>query len=719
MPKASPIQTSFNAGELSPQLKGRIDIEKYRNGCEVMENMIPQIHGPTKKRAGSRFVAEVKDSAAATKLVAFQFNEDQAYILEFGNAYIRFYKNGGVILDGGVPYEIVSPYLTADLDSLQFAQSADVMYISNNNRAPYKLGRLGDTNWTIEAVVFNWPPFQDDNVSSTTMTISATTGSARTLTASTATFDAGQVGSYYRLAEIVASKYNEWKTGEAITSGNYRVYDGNLYQAATTTTTGPRPPIHTAGTESDGAVNWNFIHDGAGYVEITAFTSSTVVTVDVIKRVPESALSGTTRWSEGSWSDFRGWPRTVAFYEDRLWFAGSSFRPQTLWASTSGDYENHKYGTNDDDALNYTINSQEINIIQWISPGKVLSVGTSGSEFTASASSLNEAITPTNVKITPQTTYGSTSIAPVKIGNAVVFIQRSDRKVREYTYNFETDSYVAPNLTVLAEHITQAGIVDIAYQQEPDQIIWMPDSTGELIALTYERTEDVVGWHHHNLSGAVESVATIPHWDGDQDVLWLIVNRTINSATKRYIEYIDKYRINQYATFSDSCLTYDGSPVTTLSGLDHLEGEEVSVLGDGAVQPNQTVTGGSINLQYPASVVTVGLPYSGTIKTMPLEAGAADGTSQGKTMRITNITMRLHETGPGLWYGPNVTEMDEYQFRDTDDLMDTAIPLLTGDTQLSAWVSGYQKSPQMTLQHRLPLPFTLIALMPQVVTNDR
>lgn len=719
MPKASPIQTSFNAGELSPQLKGRIDIEKYKNGCEVMENMIPQIHGPARKRPGTRFVNEVKDSTAVTKLVPFQFNEDQAYILEFGNQYIRFYKNGGVILDGGVPYEISTPYLTTDLSLIQFAQSADVMYIANKNHAPHKLGRLGDTNWTLTEVEFDWPAFQDENLSSTTLTASAVTGTGITLTASAALFDSAQVGAYFRISEVIASKYDAWASGQSIASGDYEYYEGNLYQAQNNGTTGSRPPIHTEGTESDGSVNWTFIHDGAGYVQITGFTSSTVVTADVIKRLPVSATSGTTKWSESSWSDYRGWPRTVAFYEDRLWFAGSTFRPQTLWASTSGDYENHKYGTNDDDALNYTINSQEINIIQWISPGKVLAIGTSGSEFTASASSLNEAITPTNVKITPQTTYGSSSIPPVKIGNAVVFVQRSLRKVREYTYNFETDSYVAPNMTVLAEHITQSGVIDVTYQQEPDQIIWMPDAIGELIGLTYERTEDVVGWHHHNFSGVVESVAVIPHWDGDQDSTWMIVNRTINGVTKRYIEYIEKYLIDEYAAFSDSCLTYDGAPATVISGLDHLEGEEVSILGDGAVQPNRTVTSGSITLQTAASVVVIGLPYSGTIKTMPLEAGAADGTSQGKTMRITNLTVRLHETGPGLWYGPDTVKMDEYQFRETDDLMDSPVPLLTGDSSLLPWVNGYQTSPQITLQHRLPLPFTLIALMPQVVTNDR
>jgi len=716
--KASPIQTSFNAGELSPQLKGRPDLDKYKNGCEVMENFIPQIHGPAEKRPGTRFVAEVKDSSKIAKLIPFQFNEDQAYILEFGDGYIRFYKNGGVILSGGVPYEIASPYLEADFRHIRYAQSADVMYIANRNHTPYKLARTGDASWTLEKIVFKWPAFSDDNVSAVTITASAVTGSV-TLTASASTFTANMINSHVRLAEIIESRYNQWEVAKSIAAGDYRYYEGQLYKATSTATTGSRPPIHIEGSESDGGVNWAYQNDGAGYAKITAYTSTTAVTATVLETLPQSAVLGTTKWSLASWSDESGWPRSVSFYEDRLWFAGSTQRPQTLWASTGGDYENHKYGTNDDDALNYTINSQELNVIQWISPGKVLAIGTSGGEFAASASSLNEAITPTNVKIVPQTTYGSSENAPLKIGNVVMFVQRAKRKLREYTYNFQTDSYTAPNMSVLAEHITHAGIADIAYQQEPDQIIWMPDADGTLLGLTYERAEEVIGWHRHDLSGKVRSVAAIPHWDGDQDVTWVIVERVINGNTVKYIEYIEKYITDDYATFSDSALTYDGTAATVISGLGHLEGEEVSILADGAVHPNRTVTSGSITLQLPTSVVVIGLPYTATIKTLPLEAGATDGTSQGKRMRINNVTIRMFETGAGLWYGPTIGQMDEVQFRTAGDLMDNPVPLYSRDSETLPWPSGYDIAPQMVIQHRLPLPCTLVALMPQVTTYDR
>lgn len=718
--RASPIQNSFNAGELSPQLRGRPDLEKYKNGCEVMENFLPQISGPARKRPGTRFVAEVKTSANITRLTSFEYSTTQAYVLEFGHLYIRFYLNGGIVESSpGVPYEIASPYSSAEVSDLSFAQSADVVYVTHPSHTPYKLARTAATVWTMTAVQFNWPPFNDENTTATTITASGVTGSI-TLSASASLFVAADVGSYFRVAEVIESKYNQWTTGVSYTSGDFVTYLGKLYQSSTTAVGGSRPPIHSAGTENDGNVNWTYIHDGAGYALVTGYTSGTLVNADVVKQLPSSATAGTAKWSEGAWSVRRGYPKAVTFYEDRLWFAGSVSYPQTLWASTSGDYENHKYGTNDDDALNYTINTQDMNTIQWLAPTKVLAIGTTNGEFTLNATQISDPVTPTNVKITPQTTFGSaTNVRPLRIGGSILFLQRAGRKVREYVYQFDTDSFVAPNMNVLAEHVTESGVVSMSYQQEPNQIIWAPRADGILAGLTYERAEDVVGWHRQDVGGIVESVISIPHWDGDQDVLWMIVKRTVNGSTVRYVEYMEKYLDDQYSFFVDSGLTYNGTPTSALTGLDHLEGETVAVLVDGATHPNRVVSAGAINLQAPASVVNVGLPYTATIKTMPLEAGSGNGVAQGKTMRISDIVMRLHRTGPGLFYGPSVNTMDEYHVRRSSDNMDEPVPLYTGDTSILPWPGEHEIGPQMVIQHRLPLPCTLVALMPQVVTYDR
>ena len=323
------------------------------------------------------------------------------------------------------------------------------------------------------------------------------------------------------------------------------------------------------------------------------------------------------------------------------------------------------------------------------------------------------------MKIVPQTTYGSTSIRPIRIGTATVFVQKASRKVREFTYSYDNDSYVAPNLTLLAEHVTGTGVVDMAYQQEPSQILWFPCSCGTLVGLTYDRPNDVVAWHRQTLSGDVKSVATIPHWDADQDSTWLVVERTINGNTVKYIEYIEKYLADSTAFFVDSGLTYNGAPATVISGLGHLEGETVSILTDGYAHPSLVVTSGSITLGKAASVVSIGLPVVSTLKTMPLEAGAADGTAQGKTMRITNVVVRFFETGPQVFYGADTIDMNEYHMRKPAMAMGAPVDLFTGDTEPLPWPEGYEVSPQVTLQHKLPLPCTILAVMPQVHTYDR
>lgn len=719
MAKASPIQNSFNAGELSPQLKGRADLEKYKNGCDTLENFLPQIFGPARKRPGTRFVRETKDSSKASRLIPFEFSITQAFALEFGDGYIRFHTAGGTVESSpGVAYEIVSPYQDTDLPDLNFAQSADVIYIAHPSYPPYKLARLGATNWTITEVDFQLPAFNERNVSAVTLTPSAVSG-AITITASSATFTAADVGRFVQFQTDVQTDYTSWfPNANAYGIGDVVYFGTNVYEATSAGISGVLAPTHTEGTRSDGGVNWLFLHDGQGYAEITTFTSSTSVNATVVSRLPFAAA--TTKWALSAWSATTGYPRAVTFYEDRLWFAGTTAKPQTLWASVTGDYENFKYGNNDDDALNYTINTQDLNTISWLVPGKVLAVGTNSGEFTLRANDISQPVTPTSVIIQPQTTYGCTgSVRPLRVASSILFVQRAGRKLREYTYNFETDGYVAPNMNVLAEHITEGGIVDLTYQQEPFQIVWAPRADGTLLGMTYERAEDVVGWHRQDVGGAVESVISLPHWDGDQDVLWMIVRRTINGNTKRYVEYMEKYMTDEYAFYVDCGLTYDGTATTTITGLSHLEGKEVAILADGAVHPNRTVTSGSITLQRSASVVNIGLPFTATLKTMPLEAGAQDGIAQGKTQRIHNIVMRLFQTGAGLYYGPDTSQMDELHLRTTNDSMDNPVPLFTGDTPFVPWPSGYEQGAQMTIQHRTPLPCTVVALMPQVVTNDR
>ena len=819
MPKASPIQTAFNAGELSPRLEGRVDLAKYGAGCAKLQNFLPLVQGGALKRSGTRFVREVKTSTLATRLIAFEFGTTQAYILEFGNLYMRVYWNGGIVLDGAGPAvdETVTPYATADLEALQVAQSADVLYVAHPDHAPRKIERRGHDVWTITTIDFEWQPFSPENVDQNTgASASAATGTGITLTSGGGNFTSDMVGGYFKLRELIGSVHGKWESfsantdwdsAGAIVAGDTRYWEGNVYELTDkgiSDTSGTSPPIHDVGIVADERWKWEFLHPGSGYVQITAFTDAFRVTADVVKRLPASvanadvtitaattanpvvitaaghryengdrvyiqAVGGMTeinqrqftvagqtattfelkdedgtehtaytaggivvklthRWSDGAWSTENGYPRTVTFFEDRLWWAGSSGNPQTVWASKTGEYENHQVVDLDESALLFTLNTDQVNVIEWMSAAKLLALGTAGGEFVVSASSETEAITPGNVRAVRHATYGSKSeVQPVRVEQVALFVQRAGRKLREFVFDFDTDSFVAPDMTVLADHIALARIKKMAFQQEPNRILWCVLEDGQLVGFTYERRQEVTGWHRHLIGGVssfVESVAVIPHPDGDRDQVWLIVRRTVDGATKRYVEYFEEdwLRTNdaEDAFFVDSGLTYDGAPATVISGLTHLEGETVKILADGATHPDKTVASGSITLDDSASVVQVGLSYEAVLQTMRIEAGAADGVAQGKTKRITRTVFRLDQTGPGLFYGPTDVDadMDELNMRDGSDLMDSPVPLFDGDTERLLWPEGYEQLGRVTVKHKLPLPCTVTAIMLQLSTQD-
>ena len=241
-------------------------------------------------------------------------------------------------------------------------------------------------------------------------------------------------------------------------------------------------------------------------------------------------------------------------------------------------------------------------------------------------------------------------------------MQRAKRKLRELVFDFNTDSYSAPDMTILAEHITESGIRTITYQQEPDNVVWAVLNNGKLCGMTYRREEEVVAWHNHDIAGSftgvhainsptsqtydygiVESVAVLPS-ELDEDDLFIIVKRTIGGTTKRFIERFNFFDFGSNildAYFVDSGLTYFGSPTTSLSGLLHLEGQTVDIVADGSAHPSKTVSNGSITLDRSSSNVHVGLKFDSILKTMRVDAGGTEGTSQAKNKRIHDVTVRF------------------------------------------------------------------------------
>lgn len=444
-----------------------------------------------------------------------------------------------------------------------------------------------------------------------------------------------------------------------------------------------------------------------GQVKITSVTDSTHATATVIH--PLESTRATATWSEGSWSAVRGYPRTVTIFEQRLCFAGSTYQPQTVWGSVTNDYENFYQGGDDADSFAYTLGAQERNAIQWMVTQKALLIGTSGGEWTMQAGSTDQPLTPTNVLVKRQSNYGSRELAAQLVNDVVLFVQRQGRKVRELTFAFEKDGYVAPDMTLLAEHITEGGIVQTAYQQQAQSVLWTVTADGLLVGMTYERDQSVVGWHRHVTDGLFESVATI--YGSGNDEVWCVVKRTIDGVVKRYIERLNPEEWEDLADafYVDSGLSYDGSPATVFAGLDHLKGKTVSVLADGAPVPDKVVSAfGVVTLPNAASVVHIGLPFTTIVQPMRLDVDAVAGVSQGQVKQIRELVIRL-DRSLGLSYD-NGSVTRNLSFRDTADPMDAPPPLFTGD-KVVEFEGEYDLDVPFIIKQSQPLPMCLLAIV--------
>lgn len=796
MARVSTILTNFRAGELSPKLSGRIDLQKYSEGCDTLENMLVFPSGGITRRPGTSFAGITKDSGKV-KLVNFEFSDEQAYVLEFGANYVRFFKDGGILTEAtktisaitkanpavvtatshgysdgdrvfisgvvgmtevnnreftvagkttntfqlsgvnssafttytsggtsGKIVEVTTTYSVTEIFEINFAQSADVLFIAHKSHEPAKLTRTSATSFTLEDIDFTDGPYLDENLTTTTLYASAATGTGITVVASASFFESGHVGALFRFREIIEVNHDAWAASTSYAQ-NATVRNGdNVYKKsnAGSHTSSTTAPVHTKGTETYGDIDWEFLHSGTGFIKITGFTSATQVTADVKSTLPASVVSSsntTTKWSEGAFSAVRGFPKALAFYEERLFFAGTTHQPQSIFGSVSADFENHTPGTNDDDAVNITIASDQVNVIKHLLPGRFLQILTTSAEFTLSGGTGTSPVTPTNVNVLRETTFGTSQIRPLRAGNSTILVQKGTEKVKEITFDLDTDGLLGVDLTVLADHITRGGITDMIWQQEPELILWFVGADGALIGLTYDRANGTVGWHGHQLgdSGIVESITAIP--SGAEDQVYLSVKRTINSATVRHIVFLKSINFGSDITdafFVDSGLTYSGSATTTITGLNHLEGETVQILADGSAHADKTVSGGSITLDRSATKVHIGLGFTSFIKTLRLEGGANDGTSQGKIKRIHGVTARFLDT-VGAELGPDVSNLDRIPFRDSSMAMDTAVPMFTGDKEIS-FPAGYDNEAQVVIQQSQPLPMTVLAIMRRSNTFD-
>ena len=648
--RLTPIVNSFASGELSPRLYGRTDSPKYATGCEVMENFMALPHGGAKRRGGTRFINEVKNSAHTTRLIPFEFSVDQTYVLEFGNNYIRFYTNGGQVQSSGSAYEITTTYTHSQVNELQFAQNADVMWIVHPSHKPRKLTRLAHASWTIADEIFKKGPFLPVNQNeSLTLTFASTSAATQNITASASLFNSSHVG-----ADFLIDTIPNVVTGEVV------------------------------------------------WVRVNSVASATVanVTIKDLTYMPQDT-NPTNLWQEAAFTSTKGFPSAVVFYEQRLWYAGTVAKPQTFWASKTGEYENFELGANANDSLSYAIASDRVNNIKWLAAQRVLIIGTSGGEFRVTGGN-ESAVTPTNIDVRRQTSYGSKLGHPAYVGSDVFFIQRSGTQVRNVAYKWESDSFQSDDITFLAEHITEGGLTTLSYSHVPDSLLLGLRSDGVLIMLTYDPSQEVVGWHRHTTDGEYKSLAVISEDGPDQ--YWFVVKRTINGAVKQFIE---RYTPN---VFMDSMISYSGSSTSSVTGLSHLEGKTVQIVADGSVHPDLVVSSGALTLNYAATDIKVGLKYVSKLTPTRPGANVGNGTTLGKMKRWNEIFVRLDRSSIPKINGqrPSV--------RSPGTNFGNEEPTSTEDIDIKNL--GYDRDGRIIIEQDLPLPCHIVSIFGTLSVGD-
>lgn len=671
------LSRSFARGEISKELFGRVDLPQYQTGLATCKNFITLPHGPAQNRAGLEFVRETKNSAKRARLLSFAFNTEQTFALEFGDLYIRFHTMGATLMSGAVPYEVTTPYLEADLFDLHYVQSADVLTIVHPGYAPRELRRLGALNWTLTAISF-------------TPSITAPTG----LTAISS--GAGTAKTYYYVVTALATDTLE----ESLASNQAScTNDLSIAGAANTLnwTAHPNAVRYNVYKYDNGLYGYIGQAGGAQFIDDN-------ITADISQTPPTSqnAFSGTGNY-----------PSAVSYYEQRRWFAGTRNKPQNVWATRSGTEANlaASIPTRDDDAIAFRIAAREVNTVRHIVPLANLVLLTASAEWRVSPAN-SDVLTPATVSPRPQSYVGANNVQPAVVNNNLLYAAARGGHVRELSYNWQANGYITADVSILAPHLFDyRTIVDMGFSRAPHPILWCVSSNGELLGLTYVPEQQVQGWHRHaTVNGVFESVCCVA--EDDEDSLYAIVRRTIGGQQRRYVERLHTRKMLSQtdAFFVDSGLSYDGPPSTSFSGLDHLEGETVNILADGAVMPQQVVTDGAVTLEHASSKVHVGLPITSEIVTLPI-AFEAPAAGQGRAKNVNCVWLRLNESS-GVYAGPDEEKLVQVKQRTTEPYGSPP-----------SWMSGefkhmvankWGEDGQVYVRQKDPLPVTLVSMTIEV-----
>lgn len=852
--ESSVSQQNFVAGELSPNMRGRYELPVYQNGAEKFVNFIPFTQGPADFRQGSVFVINTRRNAVG-RFIPFQFNDEQAYQLVFTEGYMRIcrnngylvsstktitgataanpvvvtsashgfnngdevvitevvgmtqlnnrsfivtnktantfelYDNDGVAVDGSAftayasggyadkIFEITTPYLEEYLDQIDYTQNADTMYLDHNYYEPRKLIRTAATSWSLSTYSRTSDPFLDKKL------INAITLASP--------------------GEITTTAAHGYSTGQRI------IIEGIV-----------------GTTELNGR-----IFD----VVVTAVDKFTLKDLDGVA-VDTSAY---TAWSSGGYASLQELlPGAVAFYPGRLLHGYSDAYPESVWGSMALDssgnprYDNYSTGVDPDDGFKFTLapTSGEVDKIQWlVTTSKHLAIGTFGGVSKADGGTDGAAIEPGSIAVKPLVNEGAAKMRPLFLGNSIMYFHRNSLTLYSVEFDVVYDSYNANDKNLVSEHITESGIAQMVYQNGRPPVIWCRRNDGILIGLTYQAKENVSGWHRHVIGGTnakVISIGNMPR-PNKYDQLWMIVERTIDGHTRRYIEYlsdrvifpekeefftgeenkdtdIETWRNAMFEKqkdyiYVDSAITYDGRDpgidanatltpgatsgtsvtftasasvfkstdvgrqlwreaqngvgegraeiisytsgtqvtcrilktftstvaipagqwyITTdeVSGLWHLEGEEVTIIADGGAHDSETVADGIVSLDHQVSRCHVGLGYRGYFKTMAAEAGGVNGPAQGKPKLVNKLLIKFSNT-LGAQYGKSLYEMESIPFRQAGDYTNRPPPVFSGFKDV-LYEDELTLDKHLYIQQNKPLPCTVLCVIPVIETDN-
>lgn len=672
------LQRSFNGGELSPEMFGQIADAKYQSGLAKCRNFVPKPQGPAENRPGFAFVRAVKDSTKKTRIIPFTYSTTQTMVIELGAGYFRFHTMGATLLSAGSPYEITNPYAEADLFDIHFVQSADVLTLVHPNYAPRELRRLGATNWQLSTIAF---------------TPSIASPAAPTVTQSGAS--AVKYTYYYVVTAVDADGVSESSASSEGSVG------ANLFETGCTVT--------ISWSAVTGASRYNVYKKQGGLYGYIGQTGGLSIVDDNI--APD--LSKTPPTYDNVFQAAGDYPGAVSYFEQRRAFAGTINKPQNIWMTKSGTESNMSSALpiKDDDRIAFRVAAREANTIRHIVPLTQLLLLTGAAEWRVTSVN-SDAITPTTISVRPQSYVGASNVQPAIINNTLIYGAARGGHVRELAYNWQANGFITGDLSLRAPHLFDTyDIIDMTYAKAPMPLVWFISTSGKLLGLTYVPEQQIGAWHWHDTDGTFESCAVVA--EGGEDRLYVVVSRTVNGASVRYVERLGSRQFVDPADafFVDAGSTYSGAAATTITGLSHLEGKVVNILADGAVHPQRTVSGGSITLDNPASKVQVGLPITADLQTLPVAAQIDGSFGQGRMKNVNKAWLRVYRSS-GILVGPDSSQLTEAKQRTTEPY--GSPPALKSEEIPVMVTPSWSDSGQVFVRQSDPLPLTIVSLTTEV-----